>query len=232
MLLFDGLIVIDAHLPRARGEKGSPQHTREKLLRHAATGFCSSVASDTVSNSIRVIKTTKQTHSDPITYTQALKHVFEKDGLAGVFGRGLKTRIITNGLQGTLFAILWRHFDEQMVTARAKRNAVFAAAVKSGAVTSADAKVPVPATVSATATKPALPATSAAAAATTITQTASTASSVPVVPVLEPLPVVPVSLTDPAHVLSVVPPPKPTVARLPPIDKPTAVADGATTKQQ
>lgn len=32
------------------------------------------------------------------------------DGLKGLFGRGLKTRIISNGLQGLLFSILWRLF--------------------------------------------------------------------------------------------------------------------------
>lgn len=32
------------------------------------------------------------------------------DGLKGLFGRGLKTRIIANGLQGLLFSILWKLF--------------------------------------------------------------------------------------------------------------------------
>jgi len=32
------------------------------------------------------------------------------DGLKGLFGRGLKTRIISNGLQGLLFSILWKLF--------------------------------------------------------------------------------------------------------------------------
>jgi len=32
------------------------------------------------------------------------------DGLKGLFGRGLKTRIIANGLQGLLFSVLWKLF--------------------------------------------------------------------------------------------------------------------------
>lgn len=32
------------------------------------------------------------------------------DGLKGLFGRGLKTRIIANGLQGLLFSVLWKFF--------------------------------------------------------------------------------------------------------------------------
>jgi hypothetical protein len=34
--------------------------------------------------------------------------VVEKDGLLGLFGRGLKTKIISNGMQGLLFSVLWR----------------------------------------------------------------------------------------------------------------------------
>jgi hypothetical protein len=44
-----------------------------KLLRAAAIGFTASAVSDTCSNSIRVIKTTKQTHPDNLTYPQALQ---------------------------------------------------------------------------------------------------------------------------------------------------------------
>jgi len=86
-------------------------------------GFCSSVVSDTCSNSIRVIKTTKQTTHEPITYPQAVKLVVDKDGLVGLFGRGLKTRILTNGLQGLLFSVLWRMIDEQITKQRAKSDA-------------------------------------------------------------------------------------------------------------
>lgn len=48
---------------------------------------------------VRVVKTTKQTHQEHITYPQALKEIIAKDGVVGLFGRGLQTRIITNGLQ-------------------------------------------------------------------------------------------------------------------------------------
>jgi len=91
-----------------------PKNTKEKLLRNAFMGFCSSVVSDTSSNSIRVIKTTKQTSVNAISYVQSVKIVVEKDGLIGLFGRGLKTRILVNGMQGLLFSVLWKLIDEQM----------------------------------------------------------------------------------------------------------------------
>lgn len=33
-----------------------------------------------------------------------------EDGILGLFGRGLGTRILCNGLQGLLFSILWKLF--------------------------------------------------------------------------------------------------------------------------
>eukprot|EP00887_Chlorella_sp_A99_P003691 scaffold7.g3691.t1 len=79
-----------------------------KLLRSAFIGFVASAISDTCSNSIRVVKTTKQTATTPMTYPQAVRTVVDKDGVLGLFGRGLKTKIISNGLQGLMFSVLWR----------------------------------------------------------------------------------------------------------------------------
>jgi hypothetical protein len=47
-------------------------------------GFSASVVSDTISNSVRVIKTTKQTYETPITYYEAVNKVVEKDGVSGI----------------------------------------------------------------------------------------------------------------------------------------------------
>ena len=80
------------------------------LLRAAFIGFCASVASDTISNSLRVVKTYRQVNDTRISYTEAARRVIRQDGRMGLFGRGLKTRIIANGLQGILFSILWKLF--------------------------------------------------------------------------------------------------------------------------
>lgn len=99
------------------------------LLRSALIGVCSSCVSDTCSNSLRVIKTTKQTAAlggssmegtvdqksitsrGEITYREAVTLVLEKDGWVGLFGRGLRTRLLTNALQGAIFSILWKYFE-------------------------------------------------------------------------------------------------------------------------
>ena len=75
----------------------------QKLGRRAAIGFCSSLVSDTTSNSIRVTKVTKQAHTEPITYVQAVREVISKDGVTGLFFRGLGTRLLANGMQGMMF---------------------------------------------------------------------------------------------------------------------------------
>ncbi|KAF5331839.1 hypothetical protein D9611_008945 [Ephemerocybe angulata] len=84
--------------------------TFEKLSRRAFIGFVASVVSDTVSNSLRVIKTYRQVNETRIGYFAAAQAVIDADGWKGLLGRGLKTRILANGLQGLTFSVLWRFF--------------------------------------------------------------------------------------------------------------------------
>ena len=70
-------------------------------------GFTSSAISDTVSNSIRVLKTYKQTSPTPITYNTALNDIIAKDGIQGILFRGLNTKILSNGLQGILCLVYY-----------------------------------------------------------------------------------------------------------------------------
>ncbi len=94
-------------------EKIPEQNTyTKKLMRRAAIGFCASIVSDTLSNSLRVIKTTKQTYEKSITYPEVVKEIVKKDGVLGLMGRGLKTRILANGVQGLMFSVLWKSFEE------------------------------------------------------------------------------------------------------------------------
>lgn len=85
----------------------------QKLGRNATIGFCSSVVSDVTSNSIRVVKTTKQASETQISYKETVKMIIEKDGMHGLF-RGLNTRIIANATQVMLFTIIWKGLQERM----------------------------------------------------------------------------------------------------------------------
>ena len=84
----------------------------KELGRRALMGFCSSAVSDTCSNSIRVIKVYKQSSEVALSYPQVVKNVIEESGIRGLLFRGLETKILANGLQGILFSVLWKHFEE------------------------------------------------------------------------------------------------------------------------
>ncbi|KAH8669421.1 mitochondrial carrier domain-containing protein [Ilyonectria robusta] len=80
------------------------------LLRLAFIGFCASIVSDSVSNSLRVVKTYRQVNETKVSYSEAARSIVRQDGIVGLFGRGLKTRILANGMQGLMFSILWKLF--------------------------------------------------------------------------------------------------------------------------
>lgn len=86
----------------------------QELGRRALLGFCSSAVSDTCSNSIRVLKVYKQSHPEQLTYPKVLSNVLAESGVKGLLFRGLETKILSNGLQGILFSILWKHFEEAL----------------------------------------------------------------------------------------------------------------------
>jgi len=90
------------------------EHPVQALFRNAGIGFCASLVSDTVSNSIRVVKTYKQTSAVPITYAETVRDVLKHDGVSGLLFRGLKTKILTNGIQGVVFSVFYKLFLEVM----------------------------------------------------------------------------------------------------------------------
>ena len=105
---------LSEHLPRGTD-------TVSKLGRSAFIGFCASAVSDTCSNSIRVIKVYKQAKTETISYPEAIRRVIKEDGVSGLFGRGLSTKIVANGLQGLMFSVLWKMIDEQFFPKTGKR---------------------------------------------------------------------------------------------------------------
>jgi hypothetical protein len=85
-----------------------------RLSRQALIGFIASVVSDTISNSLRVIKIYRQVHQTSVGYVEAAKRILSQEGLRGLFGRGLKTRLLANGLQGLLFSVLWKAIQDAL----------------------------------------------------------------------------------------------------------------------
>lgn len=84
------------------------------LARSAVLGIAAAGVSDCVSNSIRVLKTTRQTSETTISYREAARRVLDQDGWAGLFGRGLSTRLATNAIQAALFTVVWKLLEAQI----------------------------------------------------------------------------------------------------------------------
>jgi len=114
-----------------------------QFFRNAFIGMIASFVSDTVVNSIRVIKTTKQAMGarHTVSYMEAINMVVAADGwqvstwvqvlcvlchvvllklsaiynlfMQGLFGRGLRTRLFSNALQSVVFTVIWRGLAER-----------------------------------------------------------------------------------------------------------------------
>jgi hypothetical protein len=91
-----------------------PKEKNDKMIRNAYIGFLSAATSDICSNSIRVVKTQKQTSVNKETYIEIVQSIIQKDGWLSLFGRGLKTKILTNGFQGMLFSVYWKMGEDYM----------------------------------------------------------------------------------------------------------------------
>jgi hypothetical protein len=85
-----------------------------RLLRSAFMGCCATAVSDTASNSIRVVKTTKQTSATSVSYAGVVRMVLAHDGWRGLLFRGLGTRLLANALQSALFTVVWKAIEAQL----------------------------------------------------------------------------------------------------------------------
>jgi len=88
---------------------------KSNLLRNASIGLTSSVISDTIVNVFRVIKTTKQSigSKHDFSYSDTIRVIVAADGWKGLFGRGLRTRILANSIQSIVFIVIWRSLAER-----------------------------------------------------------------------------------------------------------------------
>ena len=95
---------LDTLLPGAGGTSAAGTALRNGLM-----GCLSTIVADCCANSMRVVKTAKQTHPVAgVSYQEVVMQILAQDGLHGLLFRGLKTRLLVNILQGTLFSVLWR----------------------------------------------------------------------------------------------------------------------------
>jgi hypothetical protein len=47
-----------------------------------------------------------------LSYAEIVSVIIENDGIGGLLGRGLQTRLLTNAIQGGAFSVLWKYFQQ------------------------------------------------------------------------------------------------------------------------
>lgn len=104
---------LDRYLPSVPAADDDAAAAGARLVRHAALGFGSSAVSDTVSNAVRVVKVCRQTHGQPLSYAAAARTVVQTEGWWGLLGRGLRTKLLANGVQGATFSVAWRFLEQR-----------------------------------------------------------------------------------------------------------------------
>ena len=56
-----------------------------------------------------------------MSYSATVSKIVAKDGIRGLFLRGLGTKIISNGVQAMLFTVVWRYLQEVIERRQAER---------------------------------------------------------------------------------------------------------------
>jgi len=97
--------MLNARLPVGTTHRG-------RITRSALIGFVASTTAGVASNSFHILKTTRQATPDIVSYSQLVNEIVVRDGWWGLFVRGLGTRIWVSAVQGMLFTVLWREFQE------------------------------------------------------------------------------------------------------------------------
>lgn len=88
------------------------------LIRSGIIGFAASVVSDIISNSMRVVKTYKQSsykngkQGESLTYVNIIRMVLSEGGFTSLLFRGINSRILSNGLQSVIFTVCWKFFQQ------------------------------------------------------------------------------------------------------------------------
>jgi len=91
-----------------------PPGAHGRDLRNAAVGFLSTSISDLSTNFLRVLTTFQQTEREQIGYLTCARRLVAEQGLLGLFGRGLSTRLLASGSQGAVFNVVWKAITQKM----------------------------------------------------------------------------------------------------------------------
>ncbi|PXF42931.1 hypothetical protein BWQ96_07378 [Gracilariopsis chorda] len=85
-----------------------------KIGRNGGMGFLAAMSADVFTNGFKVVATNKQTCDKGLSYYEVARKIMRRDGVFSIVTRGLKTRLLANGLQGATFVLLWKEIESRM----------------------------------------------------------------------------------------------------------------------
>lgn len=85
----------------------------KRVGRNGGMGFLAAMCSDVVTNGFKIIATNKQTSKSNVSYYETARKIIKRDGALALVTRGLKTRLLGNGLQGAFFVLLWKEIESR-----------------------------------------------------------------------------------------------------------------------
>ena len=101
------------YIPETARSPGAEDGLLAFLIWRGLVGVGASCVSDVVSNTVRVLKTYRQTSPEKVTYGEAFGIMLEEEGgdVVALATRGLRTRLSINALQSGIFSIGWKYFQ-------------------------------------------------------------------------------------------------------------------------
>tara|TARA_B100000795_G_C22749204_1_gene418635 strand:+ start:43 stop:837 length:795 start_codon:yes stop_codon:yes gene_type:complete len=85
--------------------------TKNNTIKNLCIGFACSTTSDIITNPIRILKTYKQSNKKTISYKKALKEIIGSKGIINFYLRGLPIKLFMNGINSSIFLVLWKKFE-------------------------------------------------------------------------------------------------------------------------
>ena len=81
-------------------------------IKNGLIGLSSSLASDILTNPLRILKINKQSNPIAVSYMTTIKDIYTNQNYREFFLRGLKTRMLIHGIQNVGFVIVWKNLEK------------------------------------------------------------------------------------------------------------------------
>lgn len=85
----------------------------DSILYNSFLGFSCSMVSDVTTNPIRILKLNRQTLNTNTSYVEIFSNIYKNFGILEFWNRGLGIRLLSHGIQSSLFVTLWKYIENR-----------------------------------------------------------------------------------------------------------------------